>query len=131
VLRGEATETGHHSAGLRRAAPGNPEDTFRISQLFEATTVLKLANQLPSSCQLRPRIDLRTSSFPLPTFPKAGPGQVDVGEEQRHGAALGDLLGFRQVLLGEVVLAADEVVQRGGQQATWKYSTSFLRRGGR
>ena len=43
--------------------------------------------------------------------------QVDVGEEERHRATLGDLLGFGQVLLGDSGFAADEVVERGGEQA--------------
>ena len=56
----------------------------------------------------------------LPTSRQAGSRQVDVGEEVRHRASLGDLLGFGQMLLGEGGLAADEVVERGGQQAAGK-----------
>ena len=47
-----------------------------------------------------------------------GSVEVDVGEEERHRATLGDLLGFGQVFRSEVVLTADEVVERGGEQAT-------------
>jgi hypothetical protein len=50
-----------------------------------------------------------------------GSVQVDVGEEERHRATLGDLLGFGQVLAGEVVLPADEVVERCGEQAAGKF----------
>lgn len=51
---------------------------------------------------------------------ESGPRQVDIGDVKRHGATFGDLLGFGQVFQGEVVLAADEVVERGGEQAVRK-----------
>lgn len=68
-----------------------------------------------------------TSRFTARDCREAGSGEVDVGEEVGHRATLGDLLGFRQVLLRDVVLAADEVVQRRGQQVPQQLDRRFLR----
>ena len=48
---------------------------------------------------------------------RAGAVQVNVSQEERHRATLGDLLGFIQKLACEVVLAPDKMVERGGEEA--------------
>ena len=56
----------------------------------------------------------------IPVAKEAGAVQVDVGEVERHRAALGDLLGLVQRRAGRCGIAADELVQRGGEQAFGK-----------
>ena len=51
---------------------------------------------------------------------EAGAVEVDVGEVERHRAALGDLLGLVEGRAGRRGIAADEVIQRGGEQAFGK-----------
>lgn len=93
---------------------------FGIFEFFAAAAVALGADEFGGLGEFGFRINLHTSRFTLQTSREAGSGQVDVGEEERHRAALGDLLGFGQVLLGEIVLAENEVVERGGQQAAGK-----------
>jgi len=46
--------------------------------------------------------------------------EVDVGEVERHRAALGDLAGPVEGCAGRRGIAADEVIQCGGEQASGK-----------
>ena len=62
---------------------------------------------------------------------EAGAVKVDVGEVERHRAALGDLLGLVEGCAGRRGIAADEVIQRGGEQTFGKLVESCPRRGGR
>ncbi len=51
---------------------------------------------------------------------EAGAVEVDVGEVERHRAALGNLLGLVEGCSGRGGIAADEVIQRGGEEAFGK-----------
>ncbi len=55
-----------------------------------------------------------------PVAEEAGAVEVDVGEVERHGAALGDLLGLVEGRTGRRGVATDEVIERGGDEASGK-----------
>ena len=51
---------------------------------------------------------------------EAGAVEVDVGEVERHRAALGDLLGLVQGRAGRGGIVADDVIERGGEKGIGK-----------
>ena len=51
---------------------------------------------------------------------EAGAVEVDVGEVERHRAAVGDLLGLVEGRAGRRGIVADEVIERGGEEGVWK-----------
>jgi hypothetical protein len=51
---------------------------------------------------------------------EAGAVEVDVGEVERHRPTLGDLTGFTEGCSDQPVIAADEVIHHGREQASGK-----------
>jgi hypothetical protein len=51
---------------------------------------------------------------------KAGAIAVDLGELERHRAALGDFLGLVEGSAGWPFIASDKVIERGHDQAVWQ-----------
>ena len=92
---------------------------FGVVQLLFASAVAVLFDEVAGFGELGPVAE------------EAGAVEVDVGEVERHRAALGDLLGLVEGRAGRRGIAADEVIQRGGEQAFGKVVQSCPRRGGR
>ena len=100
------TSSALQSRCLPLATPRGPVagGGFGVIQLVLASSVAVLLDQVVGSGQLGPVAE------------EASAVEVDVGEVERHGATVGDLLGLVQGRAGRRIVAADGVIECGGEQ---------------